>query len=143
MFSTLIVVHVLLVMAGYVGLIATNAWLLALCRTGDAGTIAAAVRAWRTLARVFGPLLGLGVLAGFALAGVMRMPLTALWLVVTYALIIVALGAQASIMVPWQLRAERIAGNGGALPTAPIVAILSVLTVAYICIAALMLLRPT
>ncbi len=141
-YSALIVIHVVLVMAGYVGLIATNAWLLALCRSADARIISSGIRTWRALARAFGPILGLGVLAGFALAGVMHMPMTALWLVVTYALIVLALGAQAAIMIPWQLRAEAIVARGETLTTRPITAVLSVLTIAYICIAYLMLLRP-
>lgn len=63
-------------------------------------------------ARVFGPVLGAGVLAGFALALLTGMPLNALWLVATYALIVLALAVQAAIMVPWQLRFERTRNSG-------------------------------
>ena len=142
MISVLLVLHVVLVMGGYVGLIASNAWLLMLCRSASAENIVRAVSAWRNLARTFGPILGVGVLAGFALAAVMGMPLTALWLLITYALIVLALGAQAVIMVPWQLRAEGMLARGEMPATAPIVAVLSALTVAYVAIASLMLLRP-
>lgn len=139
---TLIVIHVVLTTAGYVGLIAANAWLLLLCASREPGTITAGVRVWRRLARVFGPVLGAGMLAGFALAIVMSMPLNALWLVATYALIVLAMAVQGAIMVPWQLRFERTGGSGAPAPTRPIVAVLSALTIAYIGIASLMLLRP-
>ena len=142
MTSALIVIHVILVMTGYAGLIASNVWLFILCRNAAAQEVLRAVVAWRTLARTFGPILGAGVLAGFALATLMGMPLTALWLLITYGLIVLSLGVQAAIMVPWQLRAEGIVARGGTPSTAPILAVLSALTIAYVAIASLMLLRP-
>lgn len=142
MTSALLIAHIVLVMTGYAGLIASNAWLLMLCRNANAQDVVRAIRAWRNLARTFGPVLGIGVLAGFALAVRVGMPLTALWLIITYALVVLALGAQAAIMVPWQLRVESIAAGGGTPSIAPIVTVLSVLTAVYIAIASLMVLRP-
>lgn len=142
MTAGLTIVHILFVMTGYAGLIAANAWLLSLCRSNEPATVAAGVRTWRILARVFGPLLGLGVLAGFALAVNMGFPLTALWLVIAYGLIVVGLATQAAIMVPWQLRAESTIANGGVLSVRPIVVVLTVLTLAYAAIASLMVVRP-
>lgn len=140
--SALLVIHVVLVMTGYAGLIASNLWLLVLCRNAGAPEVGRAVAAWRTLARTFGPILGVGVLAGLALAVRMGMPLTALRLLFTYGLIVLALGAQAAIMIPWQLRAQSIVARGETPSTGPILAVVSALTIAYVAIAALMLLRP-
>lgn len=138
----LTVAHVILVTAGYVGLIATNAWLLVLSAAAEPATVRSAVQTWRGMARIFGPLVGSGILAGFALALRLGFPLTGLWLLVTYALVVAALGVQAAVMVPWQLRAESALATGRALPRGSVALVLSVLTIVYIAIAALMLLRP-
>jgi hypothetical protein len=141
-FPPLVATHAILTTSGYVGLIAINAWLATLCRNADAAVVLAGVNAWRRLVRVFGPLLGLGVLAGFAIAIMMGMPLTAAWLVATYVLIVVALGAQAALMVPWQARTQATVASGARLSTRPIVATLVVFSVAYCGILWLMLMRP-
>jgi hypothetical protein len=134
--------HVILTTLGYAGLIAGNAWLAALCRNADGAVVLAGVKVWRRLVRVFGPLLGLGVLAGFALALKMGTPLAAGWLVITYALIVVALGAQAALMVPWQVRAEAAIASGAPLTARPIVATVWIFSLAYVGILTLMLWRP-
>jgi hypothetical protein len=141
-FPALLSVHAILTTSGYVGLIAINAWLAALCRNADSAVVVAGVNAWRRLVRVFGPLLGLGVLAGFALALKMGTSLTAGWLLVTYALIVVAVGAQAALMVPWQARAQAAIANGAALSTRPIAVTVVAFSLAYIGILTLMLWRP-
>ncbi|HEY6326642.1 MAG TPA: hypothetical protein VIW73_09060 [Candidatus Cybelea sp.] len=141
-FPPVVAAHVILTTLGYAGLIATNAWLATLCRNADGAVVLAGVKAWRKLVRVFGPLLGLGVLAGFALALEMGTPLTAGWLVITYALIVVALGAQAVLMVPWQVRAETSIASGAPLTTRPIVATVWIFSFAYVAILTLMLWRP-
>jgi len=94
------------------------------------------------MARVFGPLLGLGVLAGFVVAIIMGVPLTAGWLVATYALIVLALVGQGAMMVPWQRRAEAALAAGGSLSTRPIAGTLMLFCVAYVGILWLMILRP-
>lgn len=137
----LTIVHVLLTMGGYAGLIATNACLLLLCRTGDATLIAKGVRIWQSTGRIFGPLLGLGVLLGFATAGASGISLLSPWLVATYTLILIVIGGQAALMVPFNVRARRLA-NGETVSTAPIALAISLLTVGYICIPALMFVRP-
>jgi hypothetical protein len=139
--SSLIVAHVILTSAGYVGLIAANTWLLLLCRRRDVGLVLAAVSTWRTAARIFGPLLGLGLLLGFWLATIVGVGLGSLWLLWTYGLIVVALGAQAAIMIPWQLRAEGVVRNGGQVSLRPIASVLAVFSIAYVSIVALMVLR--
>ena len=141
-YAVVIVTHVVLTTSGYVGLIATNAWLLALCRKGDGTSVSTGVHAWRAMARVFGPLLGLGVLAGFVVAIIMGVPLTAGWLVATYALIVLALVGQGAMMVPWQRRAEAALAAGGSLSTRPIAGTLMLFCVAYVGILWLMILRP-
>ncbi len=141
-FPPLVSAHVILTTLGYAGLIAGNAWLAALCRNADGAVVLAGVQVWRRLVRVFGPLLGLGVLAGFALALKMGTPLTAGWLVVTYVLIVLALGAQAALMIPWQARAEATISSGAPLSTRSIVATVWIFSLAYVAILTLMLWRP-
>ena len=138
----LTIVHVLLTMGGYAGLIAVNVWLLLLCRTGNSNLIATGVEIWRNTARIFGPLLGVGVLLGFATAGTAGISLLSPWLVATYALIAIVIAGQAVLTVPFSLRAQRLA-NGETLSTRPIAFAISLLTLGYICIPALMFVRPS
>ncbi|MGA8475428.1 MAG: hypothetical protein WB681_10180 [Candidatus Cybelea sp.] len=140
--SALLIAHVVLTTAGYVGLIATNLVVLVLCARQDAALMIEAVFAWRRAARVFGPTLGIGVLLGLWLVGVTHVGFAALWLLVTYGFIIVALGAQAAIMIPWQLRAQRASAEGASVSGRPIILVLSVFAVAYMSIISLMILKP-
>lgn len=140
-YQILTIIHVLLTMAGYAGLITINVWLLLLCRTGEAALIAKGAQTWRTTTRIFGPMLGLGVLLGFATALLLGIPLLSPWLIATYALIVAVLGGQAAFMVPFNLRTERIQA-GEAVSTRPIALAITVLTLGYVCITALMFVRP-
>ena len=137
----LTIVHVLFTMGGYAGLITMNAWLLLLCRTGDSDIIAKGVGIWQNTGRIFGPLLGLGVLLGFATAGAARISLLSPWLIATYAVILVVLAGHAALMVPFNLRARRLA-SGETVSTRPIALAISLLTLGYICIPVLMFSRP-
>ncbi len=143
LFTALLAAHVILARAGYAGLIATNVWLLALCSSREAATVRDAVITWRNTARIFGPILGAGMLVGFGLAPVSGTPLSAHWLIAAYALVFLALGAQAAIMVPWQLRAEGALARGEALARGPIVTVIAAFTLAYVAIASLMVIRPS
>lgn len=144
LYPALIVTHAILTTFGYVGLIATNACLLLFFRNGDAGALSTGIRTWRRAARIFGPTLGLGVLAGFGLAIAMGVPLGAAWLVATYALLVIVLAIQAIVMVPWQVRANAAIGRGEIelVSTRPVVLVLSLGCLAYVAILSLMLLRP-
>jgi hypothetical protein len=142
LFSTLIATHVILTTAGYVGLIAANLWLLMLSHSRDARALAAGVRSWRRSARLFGPMLGVGVLAGFALALTIHVPLGAAWLIATYVLILLAMGAQGRLMIPWQLAADAAIARGEPVSTRTVTIVLSIFSVAYVAIVTLMLLRP-
>lgn len=141
-FSALTAAHVILTTSGYAGLIAANAWLLTLCRGADARIVLAGVTVWRKLIRWFGPLLGIGILAGFALAILMGMSLLATWLVAAYALVIVTMVTQATVTVPWQRRAEAAIAGGEPLSTRPLAIALVAFCLVYIAILSLMLIRP-
>jgi hypothetical protein len=138
----LLVAHVVFTTAGYVGLIATNLIVLALCAQQDAALVVEAISAWRKSERIFGPILGAGVLLGLWLAGVTHAGFAALWLLGTYGLIVVALGTQAAIMIPWQLRAQRASADGASVSRRPIILVLSIFSVAYVSIVSLMILKP-
>jgi hypothetical protein len=141
--SALLVAHVIFTSAGYIGLITTNLAVLVLCGRKEPALVAEGVSVWRRLVRLFGPILGIGVLLGLWLAGALHVGFTSLWLLVTYALVFVALGTQAAIMVPWQFRAQNAAALGTAISVRPLVTVLSAFTVVYVCIVSLMILRPS
>lgn len=142
-YTILTIVHVLLTMGGYAGLIAVNVWLLLLCRTGESAIILKAAQTWQATVRVFGPLLGAGVLVGLALSLVMGISLLSTWLIATYALILIVLSGHAALMVPFSRRVEQMVASGEAVSTRPIVLAISLLTFAYLCIPALMFIRPS
>ena len=142
LFSSLLVAHVILTTLGYVGLIATNLWLLLLCRRAEPAVVVDAVSTWRATARIFGPLIGIGMLLGSWLATVAGFSLGSEWLLWTYALIVVALGAQAAIMIPWQIRAQAAVRDGGQLSVQPVVAAVGLFSLVYVALVALMTLRP-
>lgn len=135
-------IHAVLATLGFGGMIATNAWLLLLVRNDDPAAAVAGIRTWRRAMRLFGPALGGGMLVGFALALMMGMPLTAAWLIATYALILLLVAAQATVMVPWQLRADAAIAQGERISTSGVTIVTSVACVAYAGVLSLMLLRP-
>jgi len=87
-------------------------------------------------------MLGVGILLGFWLAALLHEQLVSLWLLLTYGLIVFALGTQAAIMIPWQLRATELIRQGGQVSRQPIIVVLAVLSVVYASIAGLMIMRP-
>ena len=142
LFPVLTVTHIVLVTAGYIGFIALNAWVLVLARDKNPSIVLAGLRAWRRLVRIFGPVLGLGVLAGFADAVYAGFSLTSLWLVGAYVLIVLSACTQAALMVPWQLRAEGAIARGETLSTRPIAALIALFFIFYVTITSLMFIRP-
>jgi hypothetical protein len=139
--AALIAGHAILATLGFAGLIATNVGLLMSYRFG-AAAIPAAIGMWRRSVRIFGPLLGAGMLAGIFLATQVGVSLTSLWLLVAYALILATIAAQAGIMIPWQFRALKAAQAGATVSTTAISAAIAVFTCTYIGIMLLMLVRP-
>jgi hypothetical protein len=142
MLAALLWVHVLCTTAGYTGLIAANVYALFLARSGDAHVLRGGLSAWRRSARIFGPLLGIGMLLGFWLAASMRVSLLSGWLIVTYAVIVAALALQAGVMIPWQVRSNRTLETGVVPRLTPLTFVLVGLSAAYTAIVGLMLLRP-
>lgn len=140
--TLLLVVHALFTTAGYCGLIAVNAYFLLIGASNDPAAIRAALVAWRTAARIFGPMLLLGIVLGFALAQLLHVSLTAMWLLVTYALVVVSIAVQAAIMIPWQVRSSRSLEAGTVPPMTPARIVLTSLSTVYTAIVALMLTRP-
>lgn len=140
--ALLLVAHVVCITTGYAGFIACNAYLLYLTRAGDAAAFASGVTAWRKTARIFGALFFAGMLCGFALAAAFRVPLNAPWLLATYALIVAIAVIQGAVMVPWQVRSDRILATGKIPPLAPVRVVLIALCAGYTATLALMLVRP-
>jgi hypothetical protein len=142
LFYALLVAHVLLTTAGYMGLIAANAYLLFSGGIRDAQDMREALAIWRRSVRAFGPLLGVGVLVGFGLAVMLHVPLGSTWLVVTYVFIVVAMGIQGGVMVPWQIRAGRNLATGTLPALGSVRLVLATLSVVYTAIIGLMIVRP-
>lgn len=135
--------HVLLTTIGFVGLIATNASLAVICIGGTVETVGAAVVAWRKSSRLFGPLFAAGVLFGFAVANAMGLSLASRWIIITYILIVVAIGVQLGIMLPWQLRSNRTLPQGAVQSNVPVITASVLLCLSYCLIVGVMLFRPT
>jgi hypothetical protein len=138
----LLLAHVLFTTAGYVGLIAASVYLLFVTGSRDANTVAAALIAWRRSARVFGPLLAVGLLFGFGLAMAFHVSLLSTWLAITYVLVIAALGIQGAVMVPWQIRSNRSLAAGVIPPLMPVRLVVTSLAIIYTAIIGLMIARP-
>lgn len=134
--------HVLLATAGYVGLIANNGYVLYLSQTKEPHIVRAGLTAWRKSARTFGPLLALGVVIGFWLAATSGALLTSTWLVATYVLIVLAIGIQVAVMIPWQRRSDPILESGSVPSMTPVVVVLVALSIFYTGILWLMVTRP-
>ena len=98
---------------------------------------------WRKTSQIFGPLLAAGVLLGLGLTSLLHISLTAPWLTITYALIVVVIVFQVAIMVPWQIRSNRMLATGIMLPSAPVATVLLLLCAGYTSIIGLMLLQPS
>jgi hypothetical protein len=141
LFQLFLVAHVALATIGYGGLIAIDVWLWVVSRLHKPEALIEGIDVWRRLAALFGPLAGIGVLAGFALTVVARVPLASAWLVGAYIAVIVVLLTQASIMIPWQIRARAVLAHGEWISTGAIAVTLGVFAAGYIVILSLMLLR--
>jgi hypothetical protein len=57
-------------------------------------------------------------------------------------LVVVAIVAQARVMIPWQLAANAAIARGERVSTRTVTIVLSIFSVAYVAIVTLMLLRP-
>lgn len=138
----LLLTHVLFATAGYVGLIAANVYLLFVTGNRDVNAIVVGLSAWRKSTRIFGPLLALGVLVGFGLAAMFHVSLISTWLVITYVLVVAALGIMGGVMVPWQIRSDRSLAAGVIPPLLPVRVVVTSLAVIYTAIIGLMIARP-
>jgi hypothetical protein len=138
----LLIGHVVLTTAGYAGLIATHAYMLYVSRSQNIDAIRAGLTAWRNSAQTFGPLLGMGVIVGFGLAGVMHAPLLSRWLIIAYVLVALALGTQAGVTIPWQLRSSRAVEAGEIPAMGPIRFAVVWMSLIYTALLIVMLVRP-
>jgi hypothetical protein len=114
--ALLIAAHVICTTLGYGGLIVGNVALAFVARRGETQATAAAFGAVVGIERLFGPLLGVGVLLGIGILAALHLPGSAPWLIVTYLVIVVGLVLQGAVAVPFHLRYLRAAENGAVLP---------------------------
>jgi hypothetical protein len=104
-FGLLLAAHVFCTTLGYAGLACINIWLAGVSRTGDASAIAIAARSSLQVERIVGPILGAGIVLGFAVAAIAHIPLTMGWLIAAYVLIALGGATQALLAVPWHVQA--------------------------------------
>jgi hypothetical protein len=114
--ALLIAAHVICTTLGYGGLIVGNVALAFVARRGETQATAAAFGAVVGIERLFGPLLGVGVLLGIGTLAALHLPGSAPWLIVTYLVIVVGLVLQGAVAVPFHLRYLRASENGAVLP---------------------------
>jgi hypothetical protein len=110
--GALIAAHVICTTLGYAGLICANLWLVVMLRLREPALSGPAVRSSLQMNRIFGPLLGAGILLGIAVMIVMHVPASSLWLASSFAVIVLALALQAAVAIPWHIRSLRAISSG-------------------------------
>jgi hypothetical protein len=135
--AALFVAHIICTTLGFGGLIAANVGLALAAR----GTVQVQrVREAVTAIRIFGPLLGIGVLLGFGMQTTLHVPANAPWLLATYAAIVIGLALQAYGSVRYMRASADPAGVAhlGATPAT----LAAGLTLLFIALVTLMVGRP-
>ncbi|HEY2475316.1 MAG TPA: hypothetical protein VGI19_10990 [Candidatus Cybelea sp.] len=143
--SVLLTLHILLVTLGYGGLIVANAWVALQLRAPERGAALTTLRTAISILRTFGPMIAVGMLVGFAMAAWLHIGLLSLWLIVAYAVIVVAIALQAGVAVPWNVRTLRTleAGDGlAAVDTRIPAAVAGLQTIAFALLVLVMVWRP-
>src|ERR1700736_95685 len=103
----LLALHVCCTTLGLGGLVCANVLLALVAGGADAPALARMVRVTLLANRIFGGLLGAGVLLGLATVGAEHVRVNSTWLVITYALVVLGIAFQAAVAIPWQLRIVR------------------------------------
>lgn len=137
MMQALLAAHVIAVTLGYGALIISNTSVALAARSSNASMAGVVVRSSMGVMRIFGPLLALGLLLGFALMGSMHIHALSSWLIATYILIACAGVLQAAVAVPWHMRALRQTAMD---TTTPLVVAIGFFA-AFACIVVLMVIR--
>ena len=117
--SALVAAHVIFTTLGYSALIVANVSVALRARESQRPAWTDALRTAITISRIFGPLLGIGILLGIAAVFATHLPAFSPWLVATYALIVLALVLQAAVALPWYGRSLRAATPGATQEIAP------------------------
>jgi hypothetical protein len=113
--ALLIAAHVICTTLGYSGLIVGNVALAVVARRGETQSTAVAFQAVVAIERLFGPLLGIGVLLGMGTVAALHLPGSAPWLIVSYVLIVIGLALQGAVAIPFHLRYLRASESGAVL----------------------------
>jgi len=105
----LIALHICCATLGLGGLVCANVLLALTAEGADPESLTRTARVSLLANRVFGPLVGVGVLLGLATMSVAHIPANATWLVLTDAISVLGIAFQAVIAIPWHLRIIRSA----------------------------------
>jgi hypothetical protein len=100
----LLALHICCTTLGLGGLVCANTLLAVTAGRVDAALFKRIVSFSLVLNRIFGGLLGAGILLGFATMGSAHVPATATWLVLAYVLVVSGIAFQAAVAIPWHLR---------------------------------------
>lgn len=100
----LLALHVCCTTLGLGGLVSANLPPALAAGHADALLLKRLARSALITNRIFGGVLGAGILLGLATMGAAHVPPTAPWLVLSYALIVIGIAFQATFAIPWQQR---------------------------------------
>jgi hypothetical protein len=137
--GVLVAAHIICTTLGYGALIISNVGLAVAARSRDPVALRTGLQTALAIERIFGPVLGVGVLLGIATLFVMRVPAFSPWLIASYALMVLALVLQ-GIAIPSHIRGLRDPLSVTSL-TSTLVA--AGFASSFILIVALMVTRPT
>jgi hypothetical protein len=141
MTTWLLALHICCTTLGLGGLVCANTLLAVAAGRAEPPLFRSIVSLSLLLNRIFGGLLGAGILLGFATMGSAHVPATATWLVVAYLLVISGIVFQAAVAIPWHLRVL-----GSAMPapdpTRPARLIAAAFLVQFVLLVADMVVKP-
>ena len=144
--SALVAAHVIFTTLGYSALVVANVSVALSAREREPQSWTDALRTAVRISRIFGPLLGIGILLGIAALFATHLPAFSPWLVATYALIVMALVLQAAVALPWYGRSLQAATPGAPRDIAPDRRAPAVFAIAFAAafaiIVALMVMKP-
>ena len=137
----LLAAHICCTTLGLGGLVSANALLVPAAAAGG-DPFRRTVGYSLVLGHIFGPLLGIGILLGFALmAGAGFAPMSR-WLVIAYALILAGIALQAAVAIPWQRRALAADSVGAAVDRRTPLSVAVAFALDFVAIVFVMVLKP-
>ena len=138
----LLAAHICCTTLGLGGLVSANGTLAAVAANAHGDAFRRGVGYSLALNRVFGPLLGIGILIGFALMAAAGIAASSRWLLIAYALVVAGIAFQASVAVPWQRRALAADPDDAAIDRRTPLLAAGIFALDFVAIVFVMVLKP-